>query len=269
MELSEVPKLDRKGEARGALNPFSQGRRRPEGSAPRSSATSQHVRPGSHWESVFRKREIRRRRHFARIPALPRRGRVPAASPRPSPALPGGLRPPEGQPLLLARFSFRESPGLQQERHLGSRGFLQAPGPVFPSQTSSRPARPSTGRGAPEEGPRPASRRGREEKGGKEGRRWGLPWSQVPCRKRHWSLALPPPAPPSFCRPCSRREPAPERWAAGARGPAAAAAAAALPHAPRQRRRRHRRRPHSPSARRPLRGGPSPEVKPKQSRAPD
>lgn len=110
-----------------ALNPSSQGRRRLEGSAPRSSATSQHVRPGSHWERVFRKRDIRRRLHFARIPALPRRGRVPAASPRPSPALPGGLRPPEGQPLLLARFSFREAPGLQAGEASGLEGLPTGP----------------------------------------------------------------------------------------------------------------------------------------------
>lgn len=30
-----------------------------------------HVRPGTHWERIFRKREISHCRHFARIPALP------------------------------------------------------------------------------------------------------------------------------------------------------------------------------------------------------
>lgn len=105
---------------------------------------------------------------------------------------------------------------------------------------------------------------------GREGGRGpGPSGSRLPCRTRHWSPALPPPAPPSS-RPSLRREPASERWAAGARGPAAAAAA--FPHAPRQRRRRHCHRPRSPSVgftARPLRRGPSPEVKPKRCLAPD
>lgn len=203
-------------------------------------------------EDIYKKTEISRHRHFARIPALPARiSYLPSALAHPQLSLPG-LGPRKGTLFSLPASHSDRRRGLIRERQRGSRGFLQARSPVLPSLPNNIP--PSApwprarrlGRG-PQACLRPRLRRKGRERRAKMGPALE---SSIPCRKRHWSPALPPPAPPSSRPPCSLREPAPERWAAGARGPAAAAAA--LLHAPRQRRRSHRRRLRSPSANHPL-----------------
>lgn len=240
--------LDRKREAKGAIKPSARQKVAPPKRPPLLS-NYHHVRPWSHWERIFRKREISH--------AVP--------SHRHRPFLQGSNLPlaRAHSQLSLARFGPQKgtlsswfashsvrAPGPLTGKEAKLEGLPTGPksGPSLPNNIPPRASSP-LGRSTREEGPRPASRRGRQEKGGKEGRRWGLPWSQVPCRKRHWSPALPPPAPPSSRRPCWHLESVLERWSVGAKGPAAAAAAAAaLPHAPRQRRRRHRCRLLSPSA---------------------
>lgn len=112
VELSEVPMLDRKREAKGDLKPFSQGRRWLDGSAPRSSATTHTSGPDPTERRYLRKEKISRHRHFVRIPALPAWiPYLPPALAHPQLSLPG-LGPRKGTPFSLPASNFDRRRGL-------------------------------------------------------------------------------------------------------------------------------------------------------------
>lgn len=202
------------------LTAVRQGRRRRGRGAPGSLTAPRLSGPELTRRGLFGKAGLSRCRHFTRHRPY---GQIYC------PRIPASLTELGRSTTLSSRapFAFRRAPGPQA----GVRALRRALGPesAAPSPSTARRSRRSRrARGARP----PPGTQGREG-----GRGPGLSGSPLPCRKRHWSPALPPPAPPSS-RSSSRQEPASERWAAGARGPAVAAAAA-LPHAPRQRRRRH------------------------------
>lgn len=171
VELSEVPMLDRKTEAQRRSQTLFARQEAARRKRPPLLANYPHVRPESHWERIFRKREISHCRHFARLPALPAGVSIsylPPALAHPQLSL-AWIGPQKGTLSSLPAPHSDRRQGLLQERQRSSRGFLQAPTTVPPSQITSHLARlgprvPRSGRGPQACHPPRPRRKGRERR---------------------------------------------------------------------------------------------------------